>query len=142
MNPSRKKPPNQWQAGQSGNPKGRPPGVSAVTKMRESLAGDVPDILAGLVAAAKGGDVQAARLILERVLPALKPAEQAQALSLPNGTLTEQGRAVLASVAAGQLAPGQGAQLLTGIGTLARVVEIDELAKRINKLEEKQNGKS
>lgn len=131
---------NQWKPGQTGNPKGRPPGVSAITKMRESLAGDVPDILAGLVAAAKGGDVQAARLILERVLPALKPAEQAQALSLPNGTLTEQGRAVLASVASGQLAPGQGAQLLTGIGTLARVVEIDELAKRIEKLEEKQNG--
>jgi hypothetical protein len=131
---------NQWKPGQTGNPKGRPPGVSAITKMRESLAGDVPDILAGLVAAAKGGDVQAARLILERVLPALKPAEQVQALSLPNGTLTEQGRAVLAAVGAGALAPGQGAQLLTGIGKLARVVEIDELAKRINKLEEKQNG--
>lgn len=131
---------NQWKPGQTGNPKGRPPGVSAITKMRESLAGDVPDILAGLVAAAKGGDVQAARLILERVLPALKPAEQVQALSLPNGTLTEQGRAVLAAVGAGALAPGQGAQLLTGIGTLARVVEIDELAKRIEKLEEKQNG--
>lgn len=131
---------NQWKPGQTGNPKGRPPGVSVITKMRESLAGDVPDILAGLVAAAKGGDVQAARLILERVLPALKPAEQVQALSLPNGTLTEQGRAVLAAVGAGALAPGQGAQLLTGIGTLARVVEIDELAKRINKLEEKQNG--
>ncbi len=71
MNPSRANPPNKWKKGQSGNPKGRPPGVSAVTKMRESLSGDVPEILAGLVAAAKGGDVQAARLVLESVLAQL-----------------------------------------------------------------------
>jgi len=72
----------------------------------------------------------------------LKAAEQTQALALPDGTLTQQGRAVLACVAAGELAPGQGAALVSAIGTLARVAEIDELAKRIDKLEEKQNGKS
>jgi len=130
-----KKPPHQWKAGQSGNPKGRPPGRSPITKMRESLAGDVPEILAALVESAKAGDPQAARLILERVLPALKPTEQTQALSLPDGTLTEQGRAVLAAVAAGELAPTQGAALLGAIGTLARVSEIDELTARIAALE-------
>ena len=67
----------------------------------------------------------------------MKAAEQSQALSLPDGTLTQQGRAVLASVAAGELAPGQGAALLGAIGTLARVAEIDELARRIEVLEEK-----
>ena len=55
--------------------------------------------------------------------------------------LTDQGRAVLASVAAGELAPGQGAQLLTAIGTLARVTEIDELAARVAALEEKHHAK-
>jgi hypothetical protein len=85
----------QWKPGQTGNPKGRPPGVSAITRLRESLASDVPEILAALVLAAKGGDVAAAKLILERVLPSLKSTEQTQALSLPEGTLTEQGRAVL-----------------------------------------------
>lgn len=134
-----KRPPNQWKPGQTGNPKGRPPGVSAVTKMRESLSADVPAILAGLVTSAKAGDVQAARLILERVLPPLKAVEQTQAMSLPNGTLTEQGRAVLASVAAGELAPGQGSQLITAIGSLARVIEIDDLNTRLTKLEN-QNG--
>ena len=141
MNTSRKRPPNQWQPGQIGNPKGRPPGQSAITKMRAALAGDVPDILAGLVAAAKAGDVQAARLILERVLPPLKGIELPLALTLPDGSLTDQGRAVLRSVAAGELAPTQGASLLTAIGTLARVTEVDELAKRIEKLESR-HGKS
>ena len=127
----------QWKPGQTGNPKGRPPGISAITRLRESLASDVPEILSALVLAAKGGDVAAAKLILERVLPSLKPTEQTQALSLPDGTLTEQGRAVLASVAAGQLAPGQGAALLGAIGTLARVTEIDDLSKRLTALEQK-----
>ena len=88
-----------------------------------------------MVTAAKGGDTQAARLILERVLPALKASEATQTLDLPAGSLTDQGRAVLASVAAGELAPGQGAALLGAIGTLARVSEIDELHSRIEALE-------
>ena len=36
------------------------------------------------------------------------------------------------------IAPGQGAQLLTAIATLARVIEIDELERRLTALEEKQ----
>lgn len=42
---------------------------------------------------------------------------------------------MLASVAAGELAPGQGAQLLAAIGTLTRMAEIDELAARVAALE-------
>ena len=43
----------------------------------------------------------------------------------------------LAAVAAGELAPGQGAALLGAIGTLARMAEVDELARRIEALEGK-----
>ena len=82
-----------------------------------------------------------ARLLLERAIAPLKAAEQTQPLALPVGTLTEQGRAVLASVAVGELAPGQGAALLGAIGALARVAEIDELTTRITKLEESKNAK-
>ena len=42
--------------------------------------------------------------------------------------------------AIGILAPGQGAQLLTGLGALARIKEIDELAARITALEGMKNG--
>jgi hypothetical protein len=137
------RPPNQWQPGQTGNPKGRPPGQSAITKMRATLAGDVPEILAGLVLAAKGGDVQAARLILERILPPVKAIEQAVEIQLPHGgTLTAKAAAVLSAAAAGELAPTQAAQLITALGTLAKITEIDELAARITTLEEKQNAKS
>ena len=130
------KKPGRWKPGQSGNPKGKPPGSGELQRLRASIAADVPEILAGLVAAAKGGDAQAAKLILERIFPAVKPVEQTQELDLPEGgTLTAQGRAVLSAVALGDLAPGQGAQLLAAIGSLARVIEIDDLSQRIDKLE-------
>jgi hypothetical protein len=136
---TRKPPAAAWKPGQSGNPKGRPAGTGEVAKLRAAIAGNVPAILESLTTAALAGDVQAARLLLERALPPIKAVEATQALSLPGGTLTEQGRAVLASVAAGELAPGQGAALLGAIGTLARVTEIDELTQRITALENRHD---
>lgn len=124
-----------WQPGQSGNPSGKKPGCGALQKLRASLDPEVPGIIETVVAAAKAGDMQAARIILERVLPPIKATEAPQPLDLPVGSLTDQGRAVLASVASGELAPSQGAQLMTAIGTLARVAEIDELSARMAALE-------
>lgn len=137
-----KKKRGSWKPGQSGNPAGRKPGTGEVAQIRAAIAERVPELLAAMMTKALEGDVGAARLLLERAVAPLKAAEQTQALTLPDGTLTEQGRSVLASVAAGELAPSQGAALVSAIGTLARVTEIDELAKRIDKLEEKQNGNS
>ena len=71
----------------------------------------------------------------QRALPALKPIEVPAPIALSGDTLTEQGRAVLVAVGAGELAPGQAAQLLTGLGTLAKLVETDDLAARVAALE-------
>ncbi len=133
----KRKPPagHGWKPGQSGNPKGRKPGTSEVQKLRAAIADRVPDIIKALLAQALEGDVAAARLLLERTIAPLKAVEPPQAIGLPDGNLTEQGRAVLAAVAAGELAPGQGSTLIAAIGALARVAEIDELTARIEALE-------
>lgn len=130
-----------WKPGQSGNPKGRAPGSGEVSKIRAAIAAELPAILQSLIEQALAGDTQAARLLLERTIAPLKAMEPAQAIHLPAGSLTEQGRAILAAVAGAELAPGQGAQLLSAIGSLARVAEIDELAQRIEALEKQQEGK-
>ncbi len=131
-----KKKRGRWKTGESGNPQGRKPGTGEIAKLRADIAAHLPEIIAQLVARARDGDAQAARLLLERVLPALKPMEQPVSLSLPAGEgITAQGKAIVLAVADGTLAPGQGAQLLTGLGSLARIVEIDELEKRIAQLE-------
>jgi hypothetical protein len=87
-----------------------------------------------LVENARGGDTQAAKVLLNRCLPALRPVDGP--VTLPLGqTLTESGRAVLEAVSAGRVTPDQAAKLLGGIGTLARVVEVDELERRVTALE-------
>lgn len=135
-----KKSPGQWKAGQSGNPKGRKPGTGEVAKMRAAMAEHVPALMAVVLARAMGGDIGAARLLLERTVAPLKPSEEAARLTLPKGSLTDQGRAVLIATAAGQLAPGQGAALLASLGALAKLTESDELEARIQALERRHVG--
>jgi hypothetical protein len=129
-----------WRPGESGNPKGKPPGSGEVQKLRTAIAAHIPEIIERLVTAAKSGDIQAARLLLERVLPPVKAIEQAEPVNLPPGTLTEQGRAVMDAVAAGELSPTQAAALLGALGTLARVTELDELERRLRALEETKDA--
>ncbi len=132
------KPSGRWGKGQSGNLSGRPRGVGEVGKLRAAIATQMPELLNKLMAQAMAGDVAAARLLLERSIAPLKVQEQPVTLTLPgDGTLTEKGAAVLDAVASAQLAPGQGAQLLTGIGTLARIAELDALTARVAVLESK-----
>lgn len=128
-------PKGTWKPGQSGNPRGRPPGKAAVTTLRESIIPHAPEIVAAMVEQAKAGDVQAARVLLERVLPPMRSIEQPQPIDLPDGSLTDQGRAVLIAIAEGALAPSQGSQLLSAIGTLAKVAELDDLERRVKALE-------
>ena len=133
------KPKTAWKAGQSGNPQGRKPGAGEVGKLRAAIAAELPGILKAMTEQALAGDVQAARLLLDRTIAPLRAVEPPQPMTLPDGSLTEQGRAVLAAVAAGELAAGQGSTLIGAIASLARVAEIDELAARIAALE--QRGK-
>ncbi len=133
----RKTPPPGWAKGTSGNPAGRPKGRGDVAKVRAAIAEHVPALIAKLVDSALAGDIGAARLLLERTIAPLKASEEKTEMTLPDGSLTEQGRAVIAAIASGDLAPGQGAALLASLGTLAKLTEADEHEQRIKALEEK-----
>ena len=126
----------RWKAGESGNPAGRKPGTGEVAAIRAAIAERVPELLAAMMTKALEGDVGAARLLLERAIAPLRVVEQAVELQLPaDGTLTAKAIAVLSAAAAGDLAPGQAAQLIAALGTLAKIHEVDELAARITALE-------
>lgn len=133
----RPKPPGRWKPGQSGNPRGKPPGLGRIAKMREALAEHVPAIVEKLVEQARAGDTASARLILERCVPTLRPAEQTEALKLDGSTLSDKGRDVFRALGTGQIAPAQAALLLASLADLGRLIEGDELSARIGAIENK-----
>lgn len=102
------------------------------------LRDDAPELIAKLKELALGGDLAAIRLWLERVLPSLKPKDSPAAVPAleSGGTLLEQSQAVMAAVAAGELAPSDGATMMQGLAAQARVKETEELERRIEALQE------
>lgn len=120
---------------------GRPPGRGPVAELRATLATDLDKIIDTLRTQALAGDAQAIRIILDRVLPALRPVEMPTTLDLPaHGTLAEQARAVVQAAADGYLAPAQAAQIVTALGGVAKIVETTELISRIEALEARNQG--
>jgi hypothetical protein len=105
--------------------------------LRQDLAKHVPDITRKLVEQAKAGDVQAARLLLERVIAPLKAVDLPTPAPMPEGSLTEQGRAIVAAAVAGQISFGQAAQLVSALSAVATLTTTDELAARIAALEKR-----
>ena len=128
-----------WRKGQSGNPKGRPPGSGEVARLRAAIAEHVPTIITRLVErATMEGDTQAARLLLERVLPPVKAVALPEPLPVPaTGSLAERAEAVLAAMAAGQASPDAAEAALAGLVAVARLRTIDDLERRIAALEER-----
>lgn len=106
-----------------------------VSKLRASIAGQVPEILDKLGQLAKAGDVQAAKLLLERVVPPIKPMELPVILSPTEGGWAGQARQTFAAAANGEVAPGQAVALINALAAVARVAETEELEKRIERLE-------
>ena len=125
-----------WQSGKTGNPAGRPKGLrDKRALLRYKLTRNLPAILKTLTDAAKGGDIQAAKLILERTLPALKST--AETLTLPGAdTPASQGRTVLGACAQGDITPDEAATLMQALAAQGRLVEVEDLAQRVGALEE------
>ena len=115
---------------------GRPPGRGAAAELREALGADLEGIVATVKARALAGDMAAARLILDRLVPSLRPVEIPTVLAMPAGaTLAGQAQAVIQAAAAGELAPGQAMQIVTALGGVAKILETTELVRRIEALE-------
>ena len=120
---------------------GRPPGRGPGAELRAVLATDLNKIIDVLKAQALAGDPQAIRIVLDRVLPALRPVDMPTTLDLPaDGTLADQARAVVQAAAHGDLAPAQAAQIVTALGGVAKIIETTELVRRIEALEARNQG--
>jgi hypothetical protein len=125
----------RWQPGQSGNPGGRKPGTGSLQQLRAQVELLIPEIIQVLATKARAGDIGAARLLLERVMPALKPVEAPQALQISGDDLSGKAKSIVALAASGDVSIGQASQLVTAIAATAKLMEVDELERRITQLE-------
>lgn len=120
---------------------GRPPGRGPGAELRAVLATDLDKIIGVLRTQALAGDAQAIRIVLDRVLPALRPVDMPTTLDLPaSDSLADQARAVVRAAADGDLSPAQAAQIVTALGGVAKIIETTELEQRIAALEARTVG--
>ena len=125
--------PNWVKGGPSPNPSGRKADFGvARTKITKLLLDNAGGILEKQIEKALEGDSSAAQLVLSRVIAPLKSDSGRVKFdfdaSLPISAQVEK---VLAAVAAGQVSPEVGQQIVAAIGTLSSVRATEELEQRI-----------
>ncbi len=129
----------QFEKGQSGNPKGRPPGTGCVQQLRALLEPHAPALVQKALELAMSGDTTALRLCLERLIPPIKAKDEAVSLGNLSDDLAKGGRTILQAASQGRITPCESSMLMQGLSAQARIVEIAELERRIAALEAQQS---
>lgn len=120
--------------GTSGNPTGRP--KSANAELRKRLAEDGEKIVQSVIDQALEGDLTAAKMILDRILPPLRPTAATVTVPLPpDANQAETAQAILTAAAKGHISADTAAQLINSTASLARIEEIENLRPRLEALE-------
>jgi len=118
---------------------GKPPGaLNRATRLAAELLDNEGEALTRkAVELALAGDIGALRLCLERIYPARRARVQ---IDLPKvetaADLPKAMSAVLAAMAAGEIAPEEGSAIASSISAQCRVLELCELEQRVAALEQ------
>ena len=117
--------------------RGRPLGAGPVARLRLLLLkdGQLDKLVAKTYTMALAGDVAAIRILLERVVPALRMQSAPVMIDLPAGTLTEQARALLTAAASGQLPADVASELIRAVAAVVSVEQGDEVKRRLDAIE-------
>ena len=127
--------------GVSGNPDGRPKGSrnAATLAMEALLDGESESLTRKAIELAKGGDIMALRLCLDRILPPRK--DRPLQFSMPVIANVEDAHKAIAAaasaVANGELTVSEAADVSRLVETYVRAVEAANLEKRQRTIEEK-----
>jgi Family of unknown function (DUF5681) len=137
----RRGPGKPFRAGQSGNPKGKPPGTrDRATRAAEILLdGEAEALTRKGIEMALAGDTIALRLCLDRILPTRKG--RPVVIDLPPMKTTADASAGFAAViremAAGKISPDEAQAVVTVLEAQRRVIETFELEARLRAIEER-----
>lgn len=126
----------------SPNPSGRPAGLPDKRLLATQAALDeIKNIVQMLVGRALEGDVNAASIVLAKILPSVKAqAEKVNFAFDATAPISEQVALVLDGIAAGAVAPDVGRLIIDSIKALSDVRATEELEARIVALEDARLG--
>lgn len=124
--------------GVSGNPAGRPKGLRDKRNrlLTEILSKDEQGIAQKLAELAIDGNLAAISLCAEYLWS--KNKTQGEPLELPSmvgKTIAEQGALIVDAMAAGEITPDEAGTAIQVIGSQSRILEVDDLTRRIAALE-------
>lgn len=128
-----------FKPGQSGNPAGKPKGArhKATLAIEALLEGEAEELTRKAIEMAKGGDMQALRLCMDRLAPPRK--DRSVTFELPTidtvDDLPKATRAIMAAVATGELTPGEAAELGKLVDAHVKAIEVTDLSRRLEALE-------
>jgi len=123
---------------QQGNP-GKPKGArhKATQLAQKLMQDDAAAIVNVVIEAAKGGDLAAARIVLDRIAPARK--DFPVSFALPTIETAEDAAcgmsAILSAVSQGQLTPTEAFEIAKLLDIFVHTLEASELEARMRKLE-------
>lgn len=136
----------KFQKGRSGNPLGRPKGIrNRATLLVEALFEDeIEGICRKVIEEAKQGNVQAIKIVLDRILPVKK--EALLFIDLPpviktGSDILEAISRVVEAVCHGKISPSEGETLTRIIERQAKAIELNEFEQRLKTLEDRQSDK-
>lgn len=121
---------------------GRPPGSKnrSTVVYQALLEGEEEDLVRKAIELAKAGDVAMLKFLLARLLPRERPVK----LDLPRMDYADDAVDAFSSIAdavsKGQISPSEGASLATLINHYARAIDVADLVRRVDDLEEKLKG--
>ena len=135
----------RWARGKSGNPNGRPPGSRNRRSqwLLQLVTQDAQRVVAAVVKAATGGDMGAAKLVLDRVLP-LRACTPVSAVALPPLRTAADAALAAGEVAGaaldGRITAADAASLAHVIEAFRRTLVATEIEQRVEELEARIKG--
>ena len=128
-----------FEKGQSGNPRGKPKGTRHRTTIlaEKLMADDAEAVVTAVIEAAKSGDMQAARIILDRICPPRKDSPLTFALPKIESAADAANAmsAIIVAVAAGEMSPGEATEIARLIESFTKARELGEFEARLAALE-------
>ena len=119
--------------GKSANPKGRPPGKTGRAQFRAAMAPYIPGILEKLGKAADAGDMQAIRIVSDKLYPNLRPTSDDVNIKAV-GSPTERAEAIVNAMVSGRMTPEAAKtaiEVLTAQSALTSVKENNRLLQEL-----------